>query len=431
MTELAPWVRPVAKDWELRRIRTLGRTGSGSGFPPSCQGRVDLEVPFYKVKHLGQSGPDGVLGRADDTISRETAEYLGATVFPAGTLVYAKVGAALMLGRVRVLPVDACIDNNMAGLAPGSGVDQRYLYWAMSQVRFDYLVNPGAVPSLSDKKLLDFPLLLPPYAEQRAIADYLDRETARIDTLIEEQQRLIETLRERRTAVISRSVARGLDDLVALEESGLPGAGPVPEHWQIMPLRYAIFFQEGPGIMAADFRDEGVPLLRVRSVRSSQTTLAGCNYLDADDVVRRWSHFRVDLGDLLISASASMGTVSEVTEETVGAVPYTGIIRIKAGRMIKDFVRWFLVSDEFMDQVDSLKTGSTIQHFGPTHLAQMRVALPPRDEQRRIAAYLDGQTAKIDALIAEAERFIELSKERRAALITAAVTGQIDVRGVA
>ncbi|MBH0120024.1 restriction endonuclease subunit S [Rhodococcus sp. CX] len=272
---------------------------------------------------------------------------------------------------------------------------------------------------------------LPPVEQQCAIADYLDCETARIDMLIEEQQRLIEMLRKRRGAAISSAVARGLDETVVLKDSGLPGAGPVPAHWEVMPLRYTISFQEGPGIMAADFRDEGVPLLRVSCVRAARSTLEGCNYLDPDDVARRWSHFRVDLGDLLISASASMGTVSEVTEETAGAVPYTGIIRIKSGRMHKDFIRWFVVSGEFIDQVDSLKTGSTIQHFGPTHLAQMRVALPPIDEQRQIAAYLDEQTAKIDTLIAEAERFIELSKERRSALITAAVTGQIDVRETA
>ncbi|CDR06974.1 restriction endonuclease subunit S [Streptomyces iranensis] len=278
---------------------------------------------------------------------------------------------------------------------------------------------------------LSMAIPVPPLEEQRAIADYLDRETARIDTLIEEQQRLIEMLRERRGAMISNAVARGLDETVALKDSGLPGAGPVPAHWEIMPLRYTISFQEGPGIMAADFRDAGVPLLRVSSVRTARSTLEGCNYLDPDEVDRRWSHFRVDLGDLLISASASMGTVSEVTEETIGAVPYTGIIRIKPGCMHKDFIRWFVVSGEFIDQVDSLKTGSTIQHFGPTHLAQMRVALPPTDEQRRIAAYLDEQAAKIDKLITETERCIELAQERRAALITAAVTGQTDLREAA
>ncbi|MFF8925568.1 restriction endonuclease subunit S [Streptomyces albidoflavus] len=299
----------------------------------------------------------------------------------------------------------------------------QYLLYTRAQTTFDRRVQQPDLDNL--------PLPVPPLEEQRAIANYLDRETARVDTLIEEQQWLIDLLRERQGAVISNAVARGLDETVALKDSGLPGAGPVPAHWEVMPLRYTISFQEGPGIMAADFRDVGVPLLRVSSVRTARSTLEGCNYLDPDEVDRRWSHFRVDLGDLLISASASMGTVSEVTEETIGSVPYTGIIRIKPGRMHKDFIRWFVVSGEFIDQVDSLKTGSTIQHFGPTHLAQMRVALPPIDEQCRIATYLDEQVAKIDRLITETERFIELAQERRAALITAAVMGQIDVREAA
>ncbi len=285
--------------------------------------------------------------------------------------------------------------------------------------------------SIKFRDFTKIPLPVPPREEQRAIAAYLDRENARIGTLIEEQQRLVELLRERRRAAISTAVARGLDESALMKGSGLPGAGPVPAHWEVLPLRHTISFQEGPGIMAADFRDAGVPLLRVSSVRTPQSTLEGCNYLDPDEVDRRWSRFRVYVGDLLISASASMGTVSEVTEETAGAVPYTGIIRIKPGRMLKDFVRWFLVSGEFIDQVDSLKTGSTIQHFGPTHLAQMRVALPPAAEQRQIAAHLDKQTAKIDTMVAETERFIELARERRSALVTAAVTGQIDVREVA
>ncbi|EHK82287.1 restriction endonuclease subunit S [Rhodococcus pyridinivorans] len=318
-------------------------------------------------------------------------------------------------------------------LKPSNRVVPRYFRWLLKSHGYiqELRTTTNQLRDGQSIKFADFAkvqLPCPPHSEQRAIADYLDRETARIDTLIEEQQRLIEMLRERRGAAISNAVARGLEEAVALKDSGLPGAGPVPVHWEVLPLRYTISFQEGPGIMAADFRDEGVPLLRVSCVRTARSTLEGCNYLDPAEVDRRWSHFRVDLGDLLISASASMGTVSEVTEETAGAVPYTGIIRIKPGRMHKDFIRWFVVSGEFIDQVDSLKTGSTIQHFGPTHLAQMRVALPPTDEQRQIAAHLDEQTARIDTLIVETERFIELARERRSALITAAVTGQIDVQ---
>lgn len=336
------------------------------------------------------------------------------------------------VGAVNIADRPYGIGRGLCAISPRDVVPN-YLRWWLHHARpqLEERATGSTFAAVSTATVGDLRLPDIPQSRQRAIADYLDRETARIDTLIEEQQRLIEMLRERRQAVIDTAVARGLEPLVDVKVSGLPGAEEVPLHWDVLPLRYAITFQEGPGIMAVDFRDEGVPLLRVSSVRMAVATLDGCNYLEPALVAKRWAHFQVDLGDLLISASASMGTVSEVTAETVGAVPYTGIIRIKPGRMVKDFIRWFVVSGEFIDQVDSLKTGSTIQHFGPTHLARMRVALPPAKEQCRIASYLDAQSAKIGALIHETERFIELSRERRSALITAAVTGQIDVREVA
>ncbi|HJQ46885.1 MAG TPA: restriction endonuclease subunit S [Amycolatopsis sp.] len=420
--------------WPGLPIKRIGDVFLGKMIQPEQKSASDVAAPYLRAAHVQPNGQiidvddktmwfrDGELAlhdlRRDDVVIVEGGAGYGRSAVIRDD----RDGWGFQNSIVRIRPQPA--------LASGRFLDYA-LQSALAAGEVEVACFTATIPHFTADKVGAFQVPAPPVGAQRAIADYLDRETPRIDTLIEEQQRLIETLRERRRSAISSTVARGLDESVALKDSGLPGAGPVPAHWVVRPLRYTISFQEGPGIMAADFRDEGVPLLRVSSVRSARSTLEGCNYLDPADVERRWSHFRVDLGDLLISASASMGTVSEVTEETAGSVPYTGIIRIKPGRMHKDFIRWFVVSGEFIDQVDSLKTGSTIQHFGPTHLAQMRVALPPADEQRQIAAYLDEETAKIDTLIAETERFIDLARERRAALITAAVTGQIDVREMA
>lgn len=426
------WVA-LPDGWRAGQVKNAATVTLGKMLQSKDSGS-DVRAPYLRAANVQ---PDGVLALDDVNEMWFRDAELEQLSIRTGDVVVVEGGQG-GFGRAAYVDEDLPgwgFQNSINRLRPISDFDGRFIAFYLIALRASGFIraysNVVSMPHLTAEKLARIPMPLPPLEEQRAISDYLDRETARIDMLIEEQQRLIEMLRERRGAAISSAVARGLDETVVLKDSGLPGAGPVPAHWEVMPLRYTISFQEGPGIMAADFRDEGVPLLRVSCVRAARSTLEGCNYLDPDDVARRWSHFRVDLGDLLISASASMGTVSEVTEETVGAVPYTGIIRIKPGRMHKDFIRWFVVSGEFIDQVDSLKTGSTIQHFGPTHLAQMRVALPPIDEQRQIAAYLDEQTAKIDTLIAEAERFIELSKERRSALITAAVTGQIDVRETA
>lgn len=427
------WLGGLPPGWTVQRLGHLGDLVKGRG--GSKADNRESGVPVVRYGDLYTKFDTSISWAPAFVGAEDAANY---ATLPKGSLLFAASGESpeeIGKSAVALLDGPAVTGGDTVVFHPSDQVDPLFLAYALESAPLranKALRGTGfTVVHISASKLKTLPIPLPPKGQQRAIADYLQRETARIDTLIEEQQRLIEMLLERRKAVIASTVARGLDRSVEVKASGLPGADVVPGHWGIRPLRYTFSYQEGPGIMAADFREDGVPLLRVASVRTPVSTLEGCNYLDPEDVERRWSHFQVDVGDLLISASASMGTVSEVTTETVGAVPYTGIIRIKPGRMVKEFIRWFVVSDEFIDQVDSLKTGSTIQHFGPTHLARMHVALPPAGEQRQIAAYLDEQTSRIDGLIAETERFIELSRERRAALITAAVTGHIDVPEVA
>lgn len=300
-----------------------------------------------------------------------------------------------------------------------SRADGRFIAYALQSALSSGAISAACytatIPHFTADKIGAFEVPSPSLPEQQEIADYLDRETQRIDELIAEQRGLIETLRERRQAAIDAEILPA--DLA---------------DWVEMPLRYSLTYQEGPGIGATDFRDVGVPLLRISSIRGSIATLDGVNYLDPEKVATKWHHFRVEAGDLLINSSASMGSVAEVCEgEVEGAIPYTGIIKIRPGRMTKPFARWYFQSHAFTGSIELLKTGSTIQHFGPMHLRQLRVFLPSAKRQEEIAGGLTHAVAQIDALIAESEDLIALSQERRAALITAAVTGQIDVRTAA
>ncbi|WP_062737572.1 restriction endonuclease subunit S [Ralstonia mannitolilytica] len=307
-----------------------------------------------------------------------------------------------------------------------------YLLRAYDQTKVFYSMGGGLRQSMKFADLKRLSVVLPTDEEQLSIAAFLDRETAKIDALIAEQERLIALLAEKRLATISHAVTRGLTPDVPMKDSGVAWLGEVPAHWEIKPLRYCVDYQEGPGVLANDFHDEGVPLLRVAGVQDHWARLTGCNYLDPKKVAKRWERFRLQRGDLLISASASMGTVCEVGDEAVGAIAYTGIIRLrgKTGQMVKSFIRHLVVSSQFLTQIDQLKAGATIQHFGPTHLSQMFVVRPPEEEQRAIAAFVDDELERLGILRSAAERAMALLSERRSALIAAAVTGQIDVRGV-
>nr|WP_238702532.1 restriction endonuclease subunit S [Microbacterium caowuchunii] len=167
--------------------------------------------------------------------------------------------------------------------------------------------------------------------------------------------------------------------------------------------------------MAADFRAEGVPLLRLSGLKRDGNLLSGCNYLDPEMVEQRWSHFRVRKGDVLLSTSASLGEVAVVDAPAVGAIPYTGLIgfRPKDGRVDPAFIPLMLREQSFKDQIEAMGVGSVMKHFGPTHLKLMTVTLPPRPEQQAVAEVLGALDDKIAANTA----LISLTAQNAAAIV--------------
>lgn len=409
-------------------LKRIAQIRLGKMLQPEARSELDTAAPYLRAAHVQ---PQGRLVEVGEQTMWFSPQELREHDLRAGDVVVVEGGAGF--GRPAVLTSDRAgwgFQNSIVRLRAFEGVaDGRFINYALQSAlaagAVEVACNSATIPHFTADKVGAFTVPSPPVDHQRAIADFLDRETAQIDTLIAKQLQLIEGLRERRFAEITHAVEGGVPNSRKKTYCG-------DESRVEQPLKYTIDYREGPGIMAEDFRLEGIPLLRVSSVRERRATLAGCNFLDPTTVAQRWSQFRVRMGDLLISASASMGTVSEVaSDDLVGAVPYTGIIRIRPRTMTAGFIRWYFISGPFLTQIDALKAGSTIQHFGPSHLGQMRVSLPSYQEQASIVAYLDKQTTKIDTLITKAERFIAVAKERRAALITAAVTGQIALLKVA
>lgn len=262
------------------------------------------------------------------------------------------------------------------------------------------------------------PLLLPPAPQQRAIADYLDRELARIDTLIEEQQRLIAMLRERRRVVVTRAVCFGVDEKVDLRDSGDPLSGLVPAHWTVKPVRYWLESLDG----------RRVPL----SAEERGERRGDYDYYGASGVIDHVDDYLFDEPLVLVSEDGANLVMRSTPIAFAAKGKYwvnnhAHVLRPLVGG---DVDYW----SQRLEAIDvrTVVSGSAQPKLTAGALMGLRVSAPedPK-EQRKIAAFLNEQTAKIDQLIEESERFVELSKERRAALIEATVTGQIDVRGVA
>lgn len=310
---------------------------------------------------------------------------------------------------------------------PGVEIDSRY---------FDYLYRSDAYVAemtrhsrgIHSSRLRIYPNVFlslrvpnPPLETQRAIADYLDRETARIDMLIEEQQRLIELLRERRGGVVDAALQPGVNwirtTLKFLTQGIDQGVSPQAESG----------LADDPGswgVLKSGCVNRGV----FRQEEHKRLS-------DTFDVDKR---MRVAVGDLIVSrASGSadlVGSAALVEELNYDLILSDKLFRLRlCPDYVPRFVYWFLNSQLYRLQVRQAISGAEglANNLPLKSLRSFGVAVPPLEEQRRIAAYLDEQTAKIDALIAETETFIELARERRSALVTAAVTGKIDVREVA
>ncbi|GAA0395836.1 restriction endonuclease subunit S [Micromonospora gifhornensis] len=394
------WLGRVPAHWQ--------RSPLGSHFEERSETVSDADFPALSVTK------DGVVPQLDNvakTINNDNRKLVLAGDFAINSRSDRK-GSSGLSDR------DGSVSVVYTVLKPRPSIDGRFAHHLLRSAAFQeefYRWGSGIVADLWSTRysaMKRIQLALPSLDEQCAIADYLDRETARIDTLIEEQQRLIEMLRERREATIRSALLCGLDD-VETTPSGVELLGAVPKHWRMVPTRYLCTITTGSEDSGNATDDGEYPF-----------------YVRGREVLRidRYSFE----GEAVMTPGDGQGGTGKVFHYFNGK--FEAHQRVYVFTDFTDVTGWYFYYflSTFLRPVALAGSNTvTMESLRRPLLADFKIAVPPIDEQQRITAYLDDQTAKIDTLIAEAERFIELARERRAALITAAVTGQIDVREMA
>lgn len=307
-------------------------------------------------------------------------------------------------------------------------------YVTLSNIGISYLETRGYGGTKVQLSLDDVANLIvttPPLPEQTAIAAFLDHETGKIDALVAEQEKLIALLKEKRQAVISHAVTKGLAPSAPLKDSGVEWLGEVPEHWNSTKLKYAASFSGG-GTPSRDNRaywNGNIPWVSPKDMKAEEIHGAE-ESITEDGLINSTSNLVAPSTVLMVVRS---GILKHTIPVAINRIEVALNQDMKALTLQPDlclphfFLRWVQgLNDELL--LAWAKQGATVESLEQEYLANTIIPLPPLPEQTAIVAYLDTQTAKFDTLTAEAERAIALLKERRSALISAAVTGKIDVR---
>jgi type I restriction enzyme, S subunit len=401
------WLGNVPEHWQTMQFKRLASIQNGRDY-----------------KHIETNGNDGypVIGSGGE-FARAT-EYLF-------------TGESVLLGRKGTIDKPLYINGSfwvvdtMFYTIVNKKAVPKYLYYCALTIRFDLYSTSTAVPSMTQNDLGSIYFAIPDIAEQQTIAAFLDRETAKIDTLIAEQQRLIELLKEKRQSVISHAVTKGLNPNAPMKDSGIEWLGEVPEHWGLPKLKHFTSFAGGgtPSRDNIEYWNGNIPWVSPKDMKVEIINSAE-EYITQTGLENSSSSLRPSGQVLMVVRSGILKHTIPVaiTEVPVALNQDMKALSFTDGSCLNlFFMRWTQGLNDLL-LLAWAKQGATVESIEQTYLAETVIPLPPIPEQQTIIAFLERETTKFDTLTTEAKTAISLLQERRTALISAAVTGKIDVR---
>ena len=413
------WLGNIPAHWSAKRLKFLAPARiSKIDTKPDDAVYVGLEhVESWTGRLLLETQPQSV----DSVVS----------AFAAGDILFGKLRP--YLAKAARPDFDGVCSSELLPLRPTPGCIQSFVMYCLLNAAYvswlDSLTYGAKMPRVNPNQVGSSRAPLPPESEQVAISAFLDRETAKIDELVARKKRLIDLLQEKRSALITRAVTRGLDSNVPMKDSGIEWLGEIPDHWDLQPLK-RISPQITVGVVvnpSSYVRAEGVPFLYGSDIQEGQIVT---------DVARRMSEkdskflakSRLRAGDLVCVRVGAPGVTAVVPPELAGANCASVVIVRHVDSFDSQWLCYAMNSRLVRYQVELVQYGAAQEQFNVAHAVEFFVPLASPVEQTEIAEFLDREIAKIDAFIAKVREAIGHLQEFRTALISAAVTGKIDVR---
>ena len=425
------WLGQVPEHWIVSRLRHITNGSLSYGANEAAESD-DLRHPrFIRITDLNE---DGTL--RDDTFKSLPPDVARPYLLKDGDILLARSGATVGKSFLYRRDMgDACYAGYLirARLLESKFIPKLFWYCTQSSYYWDFIAGSNiqaTIQNVSGEKYSNLWLAVPPVTEQRSIVSNLDRETARIDALIEKKARFIELLREKRQALITHAVTKGLDPNVEMKDSGVEWLGGVPEHWEVRSVS-SVSTKITNGYVGPTrdiLVEEGVRYLQSLHIKGNQIKF-DIPYFVTEEWSNQHRKSILETGDVLIVQTGDIGQVTVVTDEFAGCNCHALIIVApERGIIAGEWMSWVFNSSYGYHTLLSIQTGAMHPHLNCGNVKDVLLPVPPLTEQREIMKHIEHEERRVAALSGKTERSIELLKERRSALITAAVTGQIDLR---
>ena len=436
-TSNTDFIGQVPAHWKLERLKHCAEV-----FPSNVDKKsVDGQVPVKLCNYTDVYYNDTIGGELGFMLATATKEQAMRFELQQGDVVFTKDSES-----ADDIGVAAYVSKRLPGVVYGYHLSiaranraaigeflKQYFNSQETKSYFAVSANGLTRVGLGQYAVDNAPIALPTVDEQTQIARFLEHETAKIDALIREQERLIALLQEKRQAVISHAVTKGLDPNMPTKDSGVEWLGEVPEHWIISQLKFnTLDIQTGPfgsQLHAEDYVEDGIPL--INPAHMIDGLIVPDPQVSVDDATwLRLKRHSLAAGDLILARRGELGRCAIISEEQDGWLCGTGSLKAKLTSQIEPEYAYLLISSKGVVSELSLESkGSTMQNLNTETLGRVKLPMPPLWEQKLILDYIHEVSGQYATLVSTAQSANKLITERRSALISAAVTGKIDVRG--
>lgn len=423
------WIGEIPTNWRVYRLKELARMNPSKTEKNHLPD--DLEVSFVPMESIGEYG--GISGAEAKKLLDVKQGY---TYFAEGDLIVAKITPCFenYKGAIATDLVNGIGfgTTELFVLRPNERSDSRYLFYVSISKAFRETGSKIMHGAAGQKRITvdfinNYPVALPKPEEQSQIVGFLDETLKRVDSLITKKQRLIKLLKEKRAAIIARAVTKGLNPNAPMKDSGVEWIGEMPKHWNIGLIKQGYQVTLGK-MLQPNKRSENdfeAPYLRSANIQDG--------FVDTSEIKTMYfnkseDHLLLEEGDLLVCEGGDVGRAAIWSNQVSNCRFQNSINRIRSKTNSVRYLFYLLKASKRSGFIDFLCNRATISHFTAEKVKGLRIVYPDMTEQLKIANYLDKETSRMNSFISKIEKSIELLKEYRSALITAAVTGKIDVR---